>query len=182
MPTFVHHFTEDPAVPLIMITAAEAVLLTTWYYRRFPEKAVFLVIPVLLAGAVVSLDLAVETDREAIQRISYQMVQEYREGRIEDFAEGIAPSYSGYLTSRKRFLDTLRNKQKFVASVKILAMEEIIINGGKAGMLVHTKITPLESMASGKSLVPWWNIGWRKFTEGWKIINIKLHSKSISGY
>ncbi len=168
---------DDPTLLLFAFGIAEIALVTS-RFRRGRPKIVFLAVPPLLAGLVIAVDAGFETDREAIERISYEMADDFRAGKIETLAKRFAPTYSGFGGNRDMLIARIREESKRVGRLAISVID-IEVYGKRANMDIRTTVELAGGMVGGRRVPLWWNVHWARFPDGWKIEEAKFHRGPI---
>ncbi|RPI59393.1 MAG: nuclear transport factor 2 family protein [Planctomycetaceae bacterium] len=83
METLKELFFESPLYVYITLALVELAVAAVWFERRSPKVARWMVVPVLLAGAVFAVERMVVTDREQIVSITEQIARDMEAGDVD---------------------------------------------------------------------------------------------------
>jgi hypothetical protein len=178
MQTIEDNLFDDPTWVIGFLIVAAVILGASVYFRGRP-KPVFLIIPVALAGAAFALDLLVETDRELIERVVYEMAEDFEAGRVDNIERRISDNYSGFNNTKEGLVGAMRSRRRQVSSVKLSGID-IRVSGKRADMNIQTTIKAGSSMGS-RTLGIWWEVHWAKLSSGWCIEKVSPPQFGIPG-
>ena len=183
MDTLKQWFLEDPTYVYIALAVVELILAAAWYYRRSGQYGWALLVPVILAGGVIALDRAVETDREQIRRTVREIAAEFSQGGLDIARKCIDETYHGFGGNKAKLLGRAEdlNRQRHLKSVKIKRCR-IDVSGRRAEMEVTTVIHLSDSSAGGGVMWLLWKVNWVKRPEGWRIERLSDPTSVVPGF
>lgn len=169
METLYELFFGDPTKVYCALGLIEVVLLGIWFSRRSERLRRWLLVPLVVAAAIFAADYAIETDREALIRITHQLTEDFQQKRFDVIDEYIAEDYKGYVGDKAGLMGKMRAASN--PDVVKLVSIDLDIQGPEATMSIIVNIDIKMEVGKGRMsmLVP---VHWEKRDEGWRVIKV----------
>ena len=168
---------ENPLPLYVVLALAEIVIAGLWYRGRTRRLAIALAIPPLLAGAVLALDLLVETPREKLQKAVRHIAADVERGDIRAACGYLSDDFGGHFVSRERAIEVGEKawRDYYIRKVDVSDVEvKLPPDWEPASAVVHARsIVECQLPVLGTQKVALdWTVHWAYRTGEWKIIDI----------
>ena len=168
---------ENPLPLYVALALAEIVIAGLWYRGRTRRLAIALAIPPLLAGAVLALDLLVETPREKLQKAVGQIAADVERGDIRAACGWLSDDFGGYFVSREGAIDAgeMAWRNYGIRKVELSGVEvKLPPDWEPASAVVHARSNvecQLPLLGVQKVALDW-TVHWAYRSGQWKITDI----------
>lgn len=172
-------FCEDPFYVYFALALAELVLAGIWYEKRTRRWAATLLVPVVLAGAVVLVEKLVVTDREWLVRAAGEIAADFEAGKVDAAEKYLDEKLMGFFGVKQATLAAGRAAllKYDLQSVRLTKLE-VQVDDERAKMHTVSIITFKGEEFSGRtSLI--WDVHWLKRDDGWRIIRVDRPREGI---
>jgi len=177
-----HLLFEDPTWLLVILAAAELAVFWFWLRRRTKRSAMAMLIPPILAGALLALSALVVTDREAIQHNLQQIADEYQAQHLDAAATFLDDEYEGFGGDKKSLLE-MAEQTRGDHPIQSIRVTRLIVNvhGRRAEADITTVVHPEDSLGGGAYSFAW-TLDWVRRDAGWRILHIDNPVTVVPGF
>lgn len=171
---------ENPVPVCVAMVIAESVVLAIWCVRRTRRSAVALLLPPLLAGAVVLAGGLVKTDREQIVQALGEIAASAEAGHLRaagDYLDRDCQMPVGGATLNRQEMIELgrsalgRHRVQTVAPRRV----RVTVADERADATLITVVT----LAGGERFAMDWEVTWAKRQEGWRIVHVRTDQSEM---
>jgi hypothetical protein len=165
---------ENPLPLYVALGLVEIVIAGLWYRGKTRRLAVALLIPPLLAGAVLAMDLLVETDREKLQKALREIAADVERGDLRGVSKYLADDYYGYGNSREGVVQAGEQSWRShgIRGVGLTGVQ-IEVHDNQAKVQARTIVT-YNAPGFGEGRVAMdWTVYWGIRDGQWRIVNVE---------
>ncbi len=177
-------FFENPLYVYFTLGFGELVLAAIWHERRNRRWALSLLIPVVLAGAVVLVERLVVTDREQITAAAREIARDIENGEVAALERHLAADFAGIyegipLSKQMAIVACMREKGRYGIRAIRFGNVKVIVLDRLANMTVVTRIT-FETAELGRAMMKvTFDLKWVETPEGWQLRSAEEPRKEL---